>query len=290
MSLSLDLLASASQMNSSDSEVVQFHCPVTSCGRSLPSQQHLLEHCRASHQGVKPHSCDFSGCGKSFLRPAHLVIHRRIHTGDKPFVCPFEGCDKRWNQKSALKQHLRCHTGEKPFHCKVHGCNKSFSTSSSCKRHMLIHQPTSNSNSSGSESDSSSNHDNDRQQRSRGIITGGDHQTKLSSGVVSHDALFPSNKSPLLEYTTSDGSSSSSSPVSSAPGSPGSPSSLFFMSFLPYTFSSPTVPDPWCPKQSIMGDNMSLLGAEGEEEKRVVGGSDNNIFLAKKMNVNFLIN
>lgn len=95
-----------------------------------------------SQAGKKPHPCTFPGCGKSFLRPAHLLIHNRIHTGEKPFMCEYEGCGKRWNQKSALKQHMRTHTGEKPFTCPIQGCSRRFSTSSSCKRHLSIHNHT----------------------------------------------------------------------------------------------------------------------------------------------------
>jgi len=116
-----------------------FRCEENGCFRDFTSKRNLVDHCRGHHQGKKPHVCQFPGCGKSFLRPAHLLIHTRIHTGEKPFVCSFEGCGKRWNQKSALKQHLRSHTGEKPFVCNVDGCDKSFSTSSSCKRHVLTH-------------------------------------------------------------------------------------------------------------------------------------------------------
>jgi len=116
-----------------------FRCEENGCFREFTSKRNLVDHCRGHHQGRKPHACQFPGCGKSFLRPAHLLIHTRIHTGEKPFVCSFEGCGKRWNQKSALKQHMRSHTGEKPFICTFDGCDKSFSTSSSCKRHILTH-------------------------------------------------------------------------------------------------------------------------------------------------------
>jgi len=119
-----------------------YSCDFNNCNREFNSKRNLVDHCRGHHEGKKPHLCTFPGCGKSFLRPAHLLIHNRIHTGEKPFVCEFEGCGKRWNQKSALKQHIRSHTGEKPFVCTFNDCNKKFSTSSSCKRHVSTHYAT----------------------------------------------------------------------------------------------------------------------------------------------------
>jgi len=145
--MSLEILADTSLNNwsleedSSFSELnncnKSFKCPATECGREFNSKRNLVDHVRGHHTGSKPHVCDFPGCGKSFLRPAHLVIHSRIHTGEKPFAC--DQCGKRWNQKSALKQHMRSHTGGKPFLCTADGCTKSFSTSSSCKRHIATH-------------------------------------------------------------------------------------------------------------------------------------------------------
>jgi len=139
--MSLELLAQTSELvqNAVNGEDKPFRCPAPGCDREFNSKRNLVDHFRGHHQGSKPHVCDFPGCSKSFLRPAHLLIHSRIHTGEKPFVCEFEGCGKRWNQKSALKQHMRSHTGEKPFLCTVEGCTKSFSTSSSCKRHISTH-------------------------------------------------------------------------------------------------------------------------------------------------------
>jgi len=116
-----------------------FSCLHEECKRTFSSKRNLTDHFRSHHQGTRPHVCTYPHCGKSFLRPAHLAIHYRIHTGEKPFECGFPGCGKRWNQKSALKQHMRSHTGEKPFPCSVPNCTKRFSTSSSCKRHVLTH-------------------------------------------------------------------------------------------------------------------------------------------------------
>jgi len=118
------------------SGILIYEC--TECSKKFNRKRNLVDHFRGHHSVTKPHLCVFPGCNKSFLRPAHLLIHERVHTGEKPFKCDFPGCTKRWNQKSALKQHLRKHTGEKPYPCSF--CSKKFSTSSSCKRHQISHQ------------------------------------------------------------------------------------------------------------------------------------------------------
>jgi len=168
------------QKNSED--ICNYSCDFVNCNREFNSKRNLVDHCRGHHEGKKPHMCSYPGCGKSFLRPAHLLIHNRIHTGEKPFVCEYEGCGKRWNQKSALKQHIRSHTGEKPFKCTIGDCNKKFSTSSSCKRHVSTHFADDNNRVSNNSSGELSN---------------------LSSPSLSPTlSLSPSSSSTFPQYTT----------------------------------------------------------------------------------------
>lgn len=56
--------------------------------------------------------------------------------GVKPFSCPYAGCGKSYNAKMYLVQHERLHTGERPFSCKH--CGKGFSRILDMKKHSLL--------------------------------------------------------------------------------------------------------------------------------------------------------
>lgn len=67
-------------------------------GESRPQRTALLRHIELTgaaeriHTGIRPHACEWPGCGKQFIQRSALTVHSRVHTGEKPHMC--ERCGK----------------------------------------------------------------------------------------------------------------------------------------------------------------------------------------------------
>ncbi len=59
---------------------------------ALPRSLMLIPLLERIHSGVRPHVCDYAGCGKQFIQRSALTVHQRVHTGEKPHMC--ERCGK----------------------------------------------------------------------------------------------------------------------------------------------------------------------------------------------------
>lgn len=71
------------------------------CPKTFSRPYNLSSHIK-THEGKKPHACNYEGCTSAFLRPYDLARHERNHSGETPFVCR---CGAQFKRHEGLKRH-----------------------------------------------------------------------------------------------------------------------------------------------------------------------------------------
>lgn len=109
------------------------------CDKSFTLQsllkRHVLTHTETELK-VRKHSC--TRCEATFKRPEHLRLHTNsVHLKLKPHKCDFPGCGKAFTQMGDRNVHLKTHSEEKPHVCIV--CQKAFRLMKGLRAHEKIH-------------------------------------------------------------------------------------------------------------------------------------------------------
>ena len=103
----------------------------------------MQAHIKGSHTHERKHSCEWEGCGKSFLTATRLRRHIATHEGQDRFRCrDFAPCDKTFRKHQTLQRHIRSdHLQLTPYPCKYvdpltkQPCNAGFDGASGLRKH-----------------------------------------------------------------------------------------------------------------------------------------------------------
>lgn len=96
------------------------------CGIMKP-QKTLRDHVLKQHtmeSEIEMQECDV--CGKSFISPTSLYLHKKIHTIEKQHLCDL--CGKAFKQRIAMRRHYMLHFPRAPPKFKCNICDKRVTT------------------------------------------------------------------------------------------------------------------------------------------------------------------
>ena len=115
----------------------QYFCPHCDPPKSVSTAQHLREHIKVIHEGIR-YACP--ECDKQYSCKGHLKSHiQSEHLKQEDFEC--EPCGKKFGSRLKLKSHkFQSHS---QTNCDI--CNKQVNSRFELKKHMvLIHNNTEN--------------------------------------------------------------------------------------------------------------------------------------------------
>ncbi|XP_036174221.1 Kruppel-like factor 18 [Myotis myotis] len=111
-------------------------------GQALEEQKSKLKTQRRQFKKnldiLKPYTCTYQDCQKSYSKYYSLQLHNRKHTGERPYKCNVKGCTWEFARLDELKRHSKRHSGERPYLCTL--CDRRFARLDHLKQHQKVHQ------------------------------------------------------------------------------------------------------------------------------------------------------
>ncbi|XP_014385836.1 PREDICTED: Krueppel-like factor 17 [Myotis brandtii] len=111
-------------------------------GQSLEEQKSKLKTQRRQFKKnldiLKPYTCTYQDCQKSYSKYSSLQFHYRKHTGERPYKCNVKGYTWEFARSDELKRHNKRHSGERPYLCTL--CDRRFARSDHLQQHQKVHQ------------------------------------------------------------------------------------------------------------------------------------------------------
>lgn len=86
---------------------------------------------------LKPCTCTYQDCEKSYSKYYHLQIHELKCTGEKPCKCKVKGGTWEFSHSNELRRYNKKHSGEWAYLCAL--CNRNFAQSGHLRQHQRVH-------------------------------------------------------------------------------------------------------------------------------------------------------